>query len=47
MALMVAVIFLLTVLVGLLEDGDGFPTAFAYFEKNVIADANEEPYNVH
>lgn len=36
-----------TALVGLLEGGDGFPTAFAYFEKNVIADANGEPYNVH
>ncbi len=36
-----------TALVGLLEGGDGFPTAFAYFEKNVIADANGEPYSVH
>ena len=26
-------------LVGLLEEGDGFPTGFAYFEQNVIADA--------
>ena len=34
-------------LVGLLEGGDGFPTAFAYFEQNVIADANGEPYSVH
>ncbi len=36
-----------TALVGLLEGGDGFPTAFAYFEKNVIADANGEPYSTH
>ena len=34
-------------LVGLLEGGDGFPTGFAYFEQNVIADANGEPYSVH
>lgn len=36
-----------TALVGLLEGGDGFPTAFAYFEQNAIADANGEPYSVH
>lgn len=36
-----------TALVGLLEGGDGFPTAFAYFEKNVIADANGESYSTH
>ena len=29
-------------LVGLLEGGDGFPTGFAYFEQNVIADRSEE-----
>ncbi len=34
-------------LVGLLEGGDGFPTGFAYFEQNVIADAAGEPYSVH
>ncbi len=34
-------------LVGLLEGGDGFPTGFAYFEQNVIADANGEPYSIH
>lgn len=34
-------------LVGLLEDGDGFPTAFAYFEQNAIADENGVPYSVH
>ncbi len=34
-------------LVGLLEGGDGFPTGFAYFEQNVIADANGDPYSVH
>ncbi len=36
-----------TALVGLLEGGDGFPTGFAYFEQNAIADANGEPYHVH
>lgn len=36
-----------TALVGLLEGGDGFPTGFAYFEQNAIADANGEPYSVH
>ncbi len=36
-----------TALVGLLEGGDGFPTAFAYFEQNTIADANGQPYAVH
>ena len=36
-----------TALVGLQECGDGFPTAFAYFEQNAIADANGEPYSVH
>ena len=36
-----------TALVGMLEGGDGFPTAFAYFEKNVIADAQGVPYSVH
>lgn len=36
-----------TALVGLLEGGDGFHTAFAYFEQNAIADANGEPYSVH
>ncbi len=36
-----------TALVGLLEGGDGFTTAFAYFEQNAIADANGEPYRVH
>lgn len=36
-----------TALVGVLEGGDGFPTAFAYFEQNSIADANGEPYSVH
>ena len=34
-------------LVGLLEGGDGFPTAFAYFEQNAIADENGVPYSVH
>ncbi len=34
-------------LVGLLEEGDGFPTGFAYFEQNVIADAQGQPYSVH
>ena len=34
-------------LVGLLESGGGYPTAFAYFEQNVIADANGQPYSVH
>lgn len=34
-------------LVGLLEGGNGFPTGFAYFEQNVIADANGDPYSVH
>lgn len=34
-------------LVGLLESGGGYPTAFAYFEQNKIADANGEPYSVH
>ncbi|WWR16660.1 methyl-accepting chemotaxis protein [Lachnospiraceae bacterium JLR.KK008] len=34
-------------LVGLMEGGDGFTTGFAYFEQNVIADANGEPYEVH
>lgn len=34
-------------LVGLLESGGGYPTAFAYFEQNAIADANGEPYSVH
>ena len=36
-----------TALVGLMEDGDDFTTAFAYFEQNVIADANGVPYSVH
>jgi len=36
-----------TALVGLLEGGDGFTTAFAYFEQNAISDANGEPYRVH
>ena len=36
-----------TALVGVLEGGDGFPTAFAYFEQNVIADADGVPYSVH
>lgn len=36
-----------TALVGMLEGGDGFPTAFAYFEKNVIANAEGVPYSVH
>ena len=36
-----------TALVGLLEGGDNFPTVFAYFEQNTIADANGEPYSVH
>ena len=36
-----------TALVGLLEDGDGFTTAFAYFEQNAIADADGVPYSVH
>ena len=36
-----------TALVGLLEEGDGFPTGFAYFEQNAIADANGQPYSVH
>ncbi len=36
-----------TALVGLLEGGDGFTTAFAYFEQNVIANADGEPYSVH
>lgn len=34
-------------LVGLMEGGDGFPTGFAYFEQNVIADADGQPYEVH
>lgn len=36
-----------TALVGLMEGGDDFTTAFAYFEQNVIADANGVPYSVH
>lgn len=36
-----------TALVGLLEFGDGFPTAFAYFEQNTIANEHGEPYSVH
>lgn len=36
-----------TALVGMLENGDGYPTAFAYFEQNTIADENGEPYSVH
>ena len=36
-----------TALVGLLEEGDGFTTGFAYFEQNVIADADGLPYSVH
>lgn len=36
-----------TALVGVLEGGDGFPTAFAYFEQNAIPDENGEPYSVH
>ncbi len=36
-----------TALVGMLESGGGYPTAFAYFEQNTIADANGEPYSVH
>lgn len=36
-----------TALVGLLEGGDGFTTAFAYFEQNAIADADGVPYSVH
>ncbi len=34
-------------LVGLLESGGGYPTAFAYFELNAIADANGDPYSVY
>lgn len=34
-------------LVGLQESGGGYPTAFAYFEQNAIADENGEPYSVH
>ncbi len=30
-----------------MEGGDGFPTAFAYFEQNAIADANGDPYEVY
>ncbi|MDE7311779.1 MAG: HAMP domain-containing protein [Eubacterium sp.] len=36
-----------TALVGLLESGGNYPTAFAYFEQNAIADENGEPYSVH
>ncbi len=36
-----------TALVGLLESGGGYPTAFAYFEQNAIADENGDPYEVH
>ncbi len=36
-----------TALVGLLESGGGYPTAFAYFEQNAIADENGEPYSIH
>ncbi len=36
-----------TALTGLLEGGDGFTTAFAYFEQNAIADADGVPYSVH
>lgn len=36
-----------TALVGLLESGGGYPTGFAYFEQNAIADANGEPYEIH
>ena len=34
-------------LVGLLESGGGYPTAFAYFEQNAIADENGDPYSVY
>ena len=30
-----------------MEGGDGFSTAFAYFEQNAIADADGVPYSVH
>ncbi len=36
-----------TALVGMLESGGGYPTAFAYFEQNAIADANGDPYSVY
>ena len=36
-----------TALVGLLESGGGYPTAFAYFEQNAIADENGDPYSVY
>ncbi len=36
-----------TALVGMLESGGDYPTAFAYFEQNTIADENGEPYSVH
>ena len=36
-----------TALVGMLESGGGYPTAFAYFEQNTIADENGLPYRVH
>ncbi len=36
-----------TALVGMLESGGGYPTAFAYFEQNTIADENGLPYSVH
>lgn len=34
-------------LVGILKGDSHFTTVFAYFEQNVIADANGEPYSVH
>jgi len=34
-------------LAGFLSGNDNFTTVFAYFEQNVIADANGEPYSVH
>ena len=36
-----------TALVGMLESGGDYPTAFAYFEQNTIADENGLPYSVH
>jgi len=34
-------------LAGFLSGNDNFTTVFAYFEQNVIADANGQPYRVH
>ena len=34
-------------LAGFLSGNDNFTTVFAYFEQNVIADENGEPYSVH